>query len=290
MPGPREIPKKNATYTSWPILATPAGDWLRRARMIARSWDGLRTTEIACELRCHPQTVCERVIRFNAEVRMSIPSDASLTPQALCRRILDALRHRLRADHESTYLEMLLTYVIDLDPTADEFDVLLARYVADGRLGIADAARILQEARRRSAPDSPPPLPPLSETLRTLGALVDEIGAPVATIELTDHGAQVCYFGEVERRTLSPLEVQQESSTRAALRGQVAATGPVRYEVLLRTLGTLLEREYAPSYRLLVTPELIGVHTGTGHYAGFQREELMAHQQPTRRQRRSGKA
>jgi transposase len=43
------------------------GDWIQRARMIARSWDGLRTGAIAGELRCHPQTVRERVLRFNAE-------------------------------------------------------------------------------------------------------------------------------------------------------------------------------------------------------------------------------
>jgi transposase len=43
------------------------GDWIQRARMIARSWDGLRTGAIAGELRCHPQTVRGRVLRFNAE-------------------------------------------------------------------------------------------------------------------------------------------------------------------------------------------------------------------------------
>jgi transposase len=43
------------------------GDWIQRARMIARSWDGLRTNAIAAELRCHPQTVRERLDRFNAE-------------------------------------------------------------------------------------------------------------------------------------------------------------------------------------------------------------------------------
>jgi transposase len=43
------------------------GDWIRRARMVARSWDGLRTTAIARELQCHPQTVRERLVRFNAE-------------------------------------------------------------------------------------------------------------------------------------------------------------------------------------------------------------------------------
>jgi transposase len=43
------------------------GDWILRARMIARSWDGLRTTAIAAELGCHPQTVRERIGRFNIE-------------------------------------------------------------------------------------------------------------------------------------------------------------------------------------------------------------------------------
>ena len=43
------------------------GDWILRAKMIARSWDGLRTTAIARELACHPQTVRERILRFNAE-------------------------------------------------------------------------------------------------------------------------------------------------------------------------------------------------------------------------------
>ena len=43
------------------------GDWILRARMIVRSWDGLRTTAIAQEVGCHPQTVRERLVRFNAE-------------------------------------------------------------------------------------------------------------------------------------------------------------------------------------------------------------------------------
>jgi transposase len=43
------------------------GDWIRRAQMIVRSWDGLRATAIARELGCHPQTVRERLTRFNTE-------------------------------------------------------------------------------------------------------------------------------------------------------------------------------------------------------------------------------
>ena len=41
------------------------GDGILRARMIARSWDGLRTTAIPAELGCHPQTVRERIARCN---------------------------------------------------------------------------------------------------------------------------------------------------------------------------------------------------------------------------------
>ena len=42
-------------------------DCKQRAQMIALSWEGLRTGEIACHLRCHPQTVRERFERFQTE-------------------------------------------------------------------------------------------------------------------------------------------------------------------------------------------------------------------------------
>jgi transposase len=41
-------------------------DWVWHAKMVARSWDGLRTRTIAEELGCHPQTVRERLLAFNA--------------------------------------------------------------------------------------------------------------------------------------------------------------------------------------------------------------------------------
>lgn len=43
------------------------GDWIARARMIVRSWEGVRTTAMAAEVGCHPQTVRERIHRYNAE-------------------------------------------------------------------------------------------------------------------------------------------------------------------------------------------------------------------------------
>jgi transposase len=42
-------------------------DWRARARMVVRSWAGLRTIRIAAELGCHPQTVRERLTRFDVE-------------------------------------------------------------------------------------------------------------------------------------------------------------------------------------------------------------------------------
>jgi len=41
-------------------------DWVWHAQMVARSWDGARTRAIAEELGCHPQTVRERLLAFNA--------------------------------------------------------------------------------------------------------------------------------------------------------------------------------------------------------------------------------
>ena len=40
-------------------------DWIIHATMVARSWDGLRTRQIADELGCHPQTVRDRLQAFN---------------------------------------------------------------------------------------------------------------------------------------------------------------------------------------------------------------------------------
>jgi transposase len=45
--------------------APAPADWIFHAKMVARSWDGLRTRQIAQELGCNPQTVRERVHAFN---------------------------------------------------------------------------------------------------------------------------------------------------------------------------------------------------------------------------------
>jgi transposase len=40
-------------------------DWIFHAKRVVRSWDGLRTRQIAEDLGCHPQTVRERLHAFN---------------------------------------------------------------------------------------------------------------------------------------------------------------------------------------------------------------------------------
>ena len=42
-------------------------DWIRRAQMIALSWDGLRVPAIAAALGCSQKAVCYRLARFAAE-------------------------------------------------------------------------------------------------------------------------------------------------------------------------------------------------------------------------------
>jgi transposase len=70
------------------------GDWIQRARMIARSWDGLRATQIAAELGCHPQTVRERLARFAAE---GVEGLADRPGGGRKRRITEAERGRIIA-------------------------------------------------------------------------------------------------------------------------------------------------------------------------------------------------
>lgn len=50
--------RKLATSTHAPA------DWIVHAKLIVRSWEGLRTRQIAEELGCHPETVRERLHAF----------------------------------------------------------------------------------------------------------------------------------------------------------------------------------------------------------------------------------
>ncbi len=77
------------------------GDGIRRAQMIGRSWDGPRTATIAAALGCHPQTVRERLGRFNAEG-------------------LDGLRDRPRSGRPATYTPEQVGAVVEASLTSPE--------------------------------------------------------------------------------------------------------------------------------------------------------------------------
>ncbi len=166
---------------------------------------------------------------------------------------------------------MLLTYFIDLDPSPGEFHQRLRRYVADARPGIADAAATIQAAWARALAAPQSPALPLSEVLRTLGALVDQEQAEMATLEVRPGEVTVRVLGRAGERRLRTQELQQESAARQALRGQVPV-GPRAapcFEPLLRILGRDLEREAAQDYTIVVTPDIIGVEGSAGYYALF---------------------
>jgi transposase len=67
-------------------------DWIMRAKMIAASWDGERTSTIAARLGCHMQTVRERLARFNAE---GIDGLGDLPGAGRKRRITECERGRI---------------------------------------------------------------------------------------------------------------------------------------------------------------------------------------------------
>ncbi|MFF5234686.1 helix-turn-helix domain-containing protein [Dactylosporangium sp. NPDC000521] len=69
-------------------------DWIMRAKMIAASWDGERTSGIAARLGCHMQTVRERLARFNAE---GIDGLGDLPGAGRKRRITEGERGRIIA-------------------------------------------------------------------------------------------------------------------------------------------------------------------------------------------------
>jgi len=216
----------------------------------------------------------------NEELLATLPPP-QLTPQAWCRRILTSLSQREVQRREAGNLEMLLSYFIQLDPTAEAFDELLAQYVADARPGIAEAAALLQSSwlRGRTAARAPAPAPfPLQESLRTLGALIDESGARIVYLAVEPHRAQVQTFGgEPTRLAFTHAELMQEIAARQALRGQVPPVDPLSTELCetrLRAVGAELDRESPQSIELVVTPRSVVVEGSEGYHRVFTVDEL----------------
>jgi transposase len=62
---PLDVREEHAVRKLTRSAHAPA-DWIMHAKMVASSWDGLRTRQIAAELGCHAQTVRDRLQAFNA--------------------------------------------------------------------------------------------------------------------------------------------------------------------------------------------------------------------------------
>jgi hypothetical protein len=136
--------------------------------------------------------------------------------------------------------------------------------------------------------DTPAP-PPLEETLRTLGALLDATGAAIAKLELSPRGVTLRVPGEPSARHLALRELQQALAGRRAVRGHTLPAAPARrerYEPLLRVVGMLLAGAPAESYELVVAPELVLVRDSTGRTAVFLVEQLAALARGAARRRR----
>jgi hypothetical protein len=219
---------------------------------------------------------------------VSLLPDAALTPRTLCRRILTAVRQRLHPDRELSYLEMLLTYFIDLDPSPESFAGQLDEYVADARPGIGEAAATLRAAWQRSQQQAQEPTLPLPEMLRLLGAALDTEHAAMATLEVQPAEVTLRMFGLLQEEHWDARAFQMERAARQALRGHVPATDPAaeaHYEPMLRALGSVLEAEPPQAYTVVVARQLVGVEGARGYFRLFSVADLLARAQAGQRQR-----
>jgi hypothetical protein len=75
----------------------------------------------------------------------------SLAPAAWCRRVFTSLSQQETSSPVTGHVEMLLTYYIQMEPAAADFDASLEQFTHDQRPKIAEAAALLQSAWRRTA-------------------------------------------------------------------------------------------------------------------------------------------
>jgi hypothetical protein len=206
-----------------------------------------------------------------------------MTPQAWCGRVLGALTRRRLEARKSQRLELLLRYFIDLDPSVQDFDALLARHATDGRPSNAAVAQQLEQAWLRTRIGTiQMPVLALQETLRTLGALLDEYDTEAGYVAVVGDSTTVQPLGEWKPRALEPLELLHEIAARTALRGQIRHADPgdpSRYETRLRAVGAELDLLPRQSYQFLVSRQTIVVEGSAGCYKVYTPETLAPHLQ-----------
>jgi hypothetical protein len=201
-----------------------------------------------------------------------------MTPQAWCGRVLGALTRRRLEARKSQRLELLLRYFMDLDPSIQDFDALLARHAADARPTNAAVAQQLEQAWLRTRIGTlQMPLLALQETLRTLGALLDEYDTAAGYIAVVGGSTTVQPLGEWKPRAIEPLELLHEIAARTALRGQIRhadPTDPHRYETRLRAVGAELDLLPRQAYQLLVSRQTVVVEGSADCYEVYTTDTL----------------
>ncbi len=200
------------------------------------------------------------------------------TPQAWCRSILTALKQRDVQSREAGQMEVLLISLIEIDPTPEAFEGLLARYAASARPGIAEAAANVESAWHRARAAVPVTRPSLPETLRVLGAILDESGARAAYLAVRPDVAVVQTCGpDPQQRRLGPQELAQESAARTVLRGQVPVDDVIaseRHEPRLRVVGAVLAEQPLQTFELVVGRRVVEASGSEGYARVFLAEEL----------------
>jgi hypothetical protein len=184
--------------------------------------------------------------------------------------VLASLNHRRLQAQKTQELELLLSYLITLDPTPAAFADLLAEHAADPRQVHAQVAQRLEQAwLRAQIAEVPLPAPPLQETLRTLGGILDDHDTQAGFISVVGGSSQLQPFGEWQPRALDALALLHEIAARTALRGQLVRPNPAdpnRYETRLRAVGAQLDVERPQSYQVLVSRQTIVVEGSHGYY------------------------
>jgi hypothetical protein len=218
---------------------------------------------------------------------------ASLSPHAWCEGLLRALRGRPVEGPDVAYLERLLEHFLMLEAPASEFGGLLVDYLQSAPPSDPDTADRLQRSWLRAELGGASPVRSLQETLRTLGALLDEAdlrGSEVVSLEIDAERVAVGTLGRFRRREFDALRLRQQSAARIALRGHVMPpTNPMalnRYEPRLRAVGAALDREPPQSYQISVTPNVVVVEGSAGYRHGFTPGQLTDLLQQTMSQRR----
>jgi hypothetical protein len=121
--------------------------------------------------------------------------------------------------------------------------------------------------------------PAFQETLRMVGALLDETAARGAYLVLAPEWVQLHAFGAHGPLQLGLLQLCQEIAARTALRGRVPPADPTaldRYETRLRVVGAELDRAPVQAYELVITPRAIEVESTTGYQRTFADADLAA--------------